>query len=175
MATPIATVGGIALAPGASRNRRLYSRKAIASAVARAQDRLESGGLVITAENDPVTGHVITQLTHHLADDDSTKIAGRVTSLALDETGRARFRADIAPTDAGKTIAGLLDTSDGQAPFLRGVSIRGQWVGKTRIEKGPDGNPVETADDLEILGLDYTHRHDPGSPSRARCDGGPGL
>jgi hypothetical protein len=109
-----------------------------------------------------VTGHVITQLTHHAANDDSTQIAGRVTILSLDESGRARFRAAIAPTEAGRTIAASLDTSDGQAPFLRGVSIRGQWIGNTRIEKGPDGEPVETADDLEILGLDYTHK--PGVP-----------
>ena len=38
MAKPIATVGGIALAPGVSRNGRLYTRKAIAGLVARAHE-----------------------------------------------------------------------------------------------------------------------------------------
>jgi hypothetical protein len=164
VAKAIATVGGIAIAPGVSRNRRLYTAEAIAGAVARAQARIGSGEQIILREDGPeVTSHVMTQLTHHAAEDDSTKIVGRVTSMKLDDQGRARFTAEIADTDAGRNIASLLDTTDGQPPFLRGVSVRGQWVGTTRLVKGPDGDPVETGDDLEFIGLDYTHK--PGVPA----------
>jgi len=158
VARAIATVGGVALAPGVSKNGRLYTKQLIAGMVARAQDRLESGNTIPLVDRDePIAGHVITQLTHHGAEDDSTRIVGRVTSMSLDESGRARFIADIAPTDAGRTIAALLDTSDGTAPFLRGVSGRMLWVNGARIET-VGGRPVETGDELDILGLDYTHK-----------------
>ncbi|MFI2078695.1 DUF6582 domain-containing protein, partial [Streptomyces triculaminicus] len=41
------------------------------------------------------------------------------------------------------------------------------WVGPVRRQSGPDGAPVETADDLEIDGLDFTRK--PGVPG-ARVD-----
>lgn len=159
MAKAIATVGGVAVAPGVSRNGRLYTRQAIAGMVARVQARLESGNTVpLVDRDDPITGHVVTQLTHHAAEDDSTRIVGRVTEVTLDGQGRARFRAEIANTQAGRDIAALLDTTDGQPPFLRGVSGRMAWLDGARIERGPGGQRCETGDELDLLGLDYTHK-----------------
>jgi hypothetical protein len=140
----IATIGGIALAPGVSKNRRLYTAEHVADAVARAQKRIESGD------------RPMVMLTHHGAGDDSRQIAASLTSVSLDEAGRARYRAAIADTDAGRDIAALVDTSDGKPPHLDGVSIRGYWLGTVRKVKGPDGQPVETADGLDWEGLDFT-------------------
>lgn len=163
MAKTLATVSGVALMPGVSRNGRLYTREAIAKAVGRAQKRIEVGeGLDIIQSDDDMRDGPMSQLTHHAAEDDSTRIVGRVTRLALGEDGSARFDAAIADTDHGRTIASLLDTTDGQPPFLKGVSIRGAWLGKVQRVKGPDGQPCETAADLELDGLDYTRK--PGVP-----------
>lgn len=144
MAAVIARVTGTALAPGVSRNGRLYTRDAIAKAVARAQERIADGTRPISMRS------------HHAADDDSTRIVARVTRMWQDpETGKARYNADIADTAHGRTIAALTDDSDGRPAFLRGVSIRGQWMEEPRTET-VDGREVWTADDLEIHGLDYT-------------------
>lgn len=156
MATRLATVGGYALRPGVSRNGRLYTTDLIAKAVERAQARIANGGLDITRPVEPMS-----QRTHHAADDDSTRIVGRLTSMTLADDGSARFTADIADTSHGRDIAALVapktpgDPSSVD-PFLKGVSIRGYWVGPVRRETGPDGVLVETGDDLEIDGLDYT-------------------
>lgn len=144
MAKRIATVTGTALVPGVSKNARLYTREAIAKAVARGQAR-------IAADDMPLT-----MLTHHEANDSSTHIVGRITALTLAEDGSARFTADLADSEHGRTIASLVDTRGGK-PFLKGVSIRGAWVGAPRTQE-QDGKQVETADDLEIDGLDFTKR-----------------
>lgn len=154
MATRIGTITGIALVPGVSRNGRLYTAEAIGRACARATARIEEGGAPLT------------MLTHHAADDDSTRIVGRLTSLVQLDDGRARYTADLADTDDARTIATLVDGTDGP-PYLDGVSIRGAWVGRVRRQPGPDGVQVETADDLEIDGLDFTRK--PGVPG-ARVD-----
>ncbi|MFB6805479.1 DUF6582 domain-containing protein [Streptomyces sp. NPDC056387] len=96
-------------------------------------------------------------LSHHAADDDSTQIVGRITAIEQDESGAARYVAAIADTGPGRTIAALVDDREGP-PFLRGVSIRGAWVGNVRREPGPGGVTVETADDLELDGLDFTRK-----------------
>lgn len=145
MAKTIATIGGIALAPGISKNRRLYSPDHVKNAVARAQRHIESGE------------RPMVMLTSHGAGDDSNQIAAHLTSMSLDEAGRARYTAAVADTPAGRTIASLVDTSDGQPAHLDGVSIRGAWLGTVRKVRGPDGDPVETAGDLELTGLDFTH------------------
>lgn len=145
MAKRAATITGTALVPGVSRNGRLYTKEAIAKAVQRAQARIAEGSSPLT------------MLTHHAAGDDSTRIVGNVTSMTLAPDGSARFTADIADTDHGRTIASLVDTQDGK-PFLRGVSIRGAWVGRTRRESGPNGQLVEAGDDLDLDGLDYTRK-----------------
>jgi hypothetical protein len=155
VAKVIATVSGTALAPGVSRNGNLYDKHNIARAVARAQQRIDAG-------QQPMV-----MLTHHDAGDDSRLIAASLTRISLDESGRARFAAGIPDTPAGRDIATLADTSDGQPPHLENVSIRGAWIGRVRRVKGPDGEPVETADDLELDGLDFTRK--PGVPE-ARVD-----
>lgn len=144
MAAVVAHVTGTALAPGVSRNGRLYTRENIAKAVARGQARIADGQRPISMR------------THHASGDDSTHIVGRVTRLWQDpETGKARYAADIADTAHGRDIAALTDDSDGEPQFLRGVSIRGAWADDPRTET-VDGREVQTADDLEIAGLDYT-------------------
>ena len=157
MARRIATVGGYALRPGVSRNGRLYTRELIAGAVERAQARLGEGGMPLVDR----TARVLDQRTHHSADDDSTRIVGRITRLHLTDDGSARFEADLADTPHGRTIAALIapkgDGPDEVEPFLTGVSIRGAWLGKVRREQY-DGKTVETAEGLDLDGLDYTGR-----------------
>jgi hypothetical protein len=159
VAKVLATVSGTALKPGVSLNRRYYSPEAIADAVRKAQPRLAGGGMPLGLLEP------LTQRTHHAAEDDSTRIVGRVRSLTLAEDGSARFTADIADTPHGRTIASLLDTTGGTEPFLRGVSIRGFWEGRVRKVKGPDGADAEQGDSLTLAGLDYTAS--PGVPGAA--------
>lgn len=165
MARRIATVSGVALVPGVSKNRRLYTREAIARMVARAQDRIEGSGLFITDDQHPIKvpqdTDPITQLTHHAAEDATENIVGRLTSMRLAADGSAEYTADIADTPKGRVVAGLLDTTDGRPPYLKGVSIRGEWAGKVRRERTPEGD-VETASDIILHGIDYTKT--PGVP-----------
>jgi hypothetical protein len=98
-------------------------------------------------------------LTHHAADDDSTKIVGRLTSVTQLDDGSAAYTADLADTDEARKIATLVDPGPEKGPaYLKGVSIRGAWVGKVRRQSGPNGAQVETADDLELDGLDFTRK-----------------
>jgi hypothetical protein len=147
VAARIGTITGIALLPGVSRNGRLYTVEAISRAVERAQRRIDEDG-------DPLT-----MLTHHAADDDSTKIVGRLTSVTQLDDGSAAYTADLADTDEARKIATLVDPGPEKGPaYLKGVSIRGAWVGKVRRQSGPNGAQVETADDLELDGLDFTRK-----------------
>jgi hypothetical protein len=134
-------IKGTALTPGVSRNGRWYTRDTIARAVARAQERL-------TDPKQPIT-----MRTHHGAEDDTTRVVGKVTALEVAPDGSARFTAQLADTSAGQDLAVLVDPDD---PYVTGVSIRGQWLEDPRTVPGPDGQMVETADDMEILGLDFT-------------------
>ena len=149
MARSIAVVHGTAITPGVSRNGRLYTAEHIRSAVGRAQPRIAAGDLPMV------------QRTHHAAEDDSTAIVGRLTSMTVADDGSARYTAELADTPAGHGILNLIDTSDHQPPFLKGVSIRGAWLGKVR-QVTHEGRMAETGDDLDIDGLDYTQR--PGVP-----------
>jgi hypothetical protein len=151
VAKAIATVGGIALAPGISRNRRRYTSEAIAGAVERAQKQIGSGDMPLTMRS------------HHQADDDSVRIVGRISSMSLAEDGSARFTGEIADTAAGRDIASLMDTTDGRPAFLSGVSIRGSWLGVVKKVTGPDGEACEEGSGLEIFGVDYTAS--PGVPA----------
>lgn len=146
MASRIASFGGTAIKPGVSRNGRLYSREVIARMVARAQERLV----------DP-EGMPLTMLTHHAADDDSTRIVGRVTALTLDRSGAARYEAVLSDTPEAHTILNLIEPDEDGQRFLRGVSIRGSWLGPVRQEQH-GGQVVQVADDLELDGLDFTKR-----------------
>jgi hypothetical protein len=143
MAKVLATISGTALTPGVSRNKRYYSPEAIARAVEKAQAQLAGGTLPLTMRS------------HHGAEDDTSRIVGAIRSVTLAPDGSARFTAEIADTPHGRTIASLLDTSDGAEPFLRGVSIRGEWDGQVRTIRSASG-PLEAGDSLTLYGLDYT-------------------
>jgi hypothetical protein len=145
VARSIAVVHGTAITPGVSRNGRLYTAEHIRSAVGRAQPRITAGDLPMV------------QRTHHAAEDDSTAIVGRLTSMTLTGDGCARYTAELADTPAGHSILNLIDTSDNKPAFLRGVSIRGAWLGNVR-QVTHEGRVVETGDDLDIDGLDYAQR-----------------
>lgn len=141
----LATIRGTALAPGISKNGRLYTRETIAGAVARAQGRIAAGRMVMK--------------THHDAGDDTTRVVGRVTSLRVAGDGSAQFEAELADTKHGRTIASLVT---GPKPFVDGVSIRGAWASPVqRVKVG--GQTVETAMELELDGIDFTHA--PGVPA----------
>ncbi|MBS2539473.1 hypothetical protein KGQ20_42690, partial [Catenulispora sp. NF23] len=142
---PLARITGVAIAPGVSRNNRLYTSQNIGRLVERANTRINSGDAPVTMR------------THHGAGDDSTRIVGRVTRIWQDETGAARYEGEIADAGHGPTIAGLLPTSESDtSAALRGVSIRGRWAAPPRKTTTENGTQVETADDLEIDGLDFT-------------------
>lgn len=141
MAKAIATITGTALAPGVSRNKRLYTSKAIGKMVARASERIAAGK------------RPIAMYTSH----DSTDVAdvGAVlTGIWHESDGRARFTADVPDTPAGHTVLKLGDTSGGPT-FLRNVSILGNWVGGERAGVGPNGEAVTTGDDFELGRLDF--------------------
>jgi hypothetical protein len=133
-----ARIKGVMIAPGVSKNGRLYSPKALKSAANRLTAKLQAGDAPIT------------MMTHHAAGDDSIAIVGRVTKVKLQPDSTIRYEADIADTSAGRDIASLAD-----GKFLEGVSIRGFWASNPRVEEY-NGQSVETADDLEIVGLDFT-------------------
>jgi hypothetical protein len=135
----IATIRGTAIAPGVSRNGRLYTAELLGRAVERANAAI-------------ARGEPHTMLTHHGAEDDSTRIVGRVTALSQREDGSVAFEAEIADTAHGRDIAALVT---GDQPYLDGVSIRGAWRGPVRREQH-EGRTVETADDLDLFGLDFT-------------------
>ena len=163
MARRIATVSGIALRPGVSRNGRLYTKDMIARAVAEAQARIASGDAKFRKMDDDMdeSSDYMSQRTHHAAEDDSTRIVGRLTSLTLNGNGEAEFTADVADTAHARTIDSLIrpkqdpNDPDDVEPFLKGVSIRGAWSGKVQTVMH-NGIPVEKGEDLHIYGLDYT-------------------
>lgn len=147
MARSIATISGTAVRPGVSRNGRLYTREMIGRMVARAQQRIDADGM-------PVTMRVAHPKDHATAP--VTETVGRVTRMWQHEDGSAKFTSVLADTDAGRTVAKLVDTRGGP-PFVRGVSIRGTWVGSARRVMH-QGQQVETGDDLDLDGLDFTHK-----------------
>lgn len=133
------TLRGTLLTPGVSKNKRSYTPELIHKAFDRLAERVADGSAPVT------------MLTHHDAGDDSTKIVGRVTSVKL-VGDKINYTAELAPTPDGQTIEALVSAKQ---PYLRNVSIRGAWIGPVRKEM-VDGEAVETADDLEITGLDFT-------------------
>ncbi len=137
----LASISGVALTPGISRNRRLYTPEIIAKAAARMQERLA----------DP-SGLPIVMRTHHEAGDDSAKIVGRVKTVTVDNDKALRYEADLYNTFHGQEIAGLVTPDQ---PALRSVSIHGYWIGDTRQVQTAEGLAT-TADDLEIDAIDFT-------------------
>lgn len=137
----IASISGVALVPGVSRNRRLYTPELIAKTAKRMQERLA----------DP-NGLPIVMRTHHEAGDDSAKIVGRITDVSVGEDKSLRYKAQLYDTFHAKEIANLVTP---EAPALRSVSIHGYWLGDTRQVQTENG-PAMTADDLEIDAIDFT-------------------
>jgi hypothetical protein len=146
---PLATISGTALVPGVSRNNRYFSPELIGKAVTRAQARLADGLM-------PMTMRVSHPVDEPRAD--VTEIVGRITKLWQESDGRARYEAVVADTPPARNVLALIDNREGQTPYLRGVSIRGDWIGTPRKVHAPGGAFAETADDMEIDGLDFTHR-----------------
>lgn len=150
-----ATVAGTMIAPGVSRNGRLYTPDLLRKAFTRLSKRIGEGV------------NPVTMLTHHAAGDDSTHIVGRVTSVTQDTDGTIRFVGRLADTPNAATIETLVDPDD---RYLHAVSIRGFWIGDvTTREHG--GLVGQSGDDLEIDGLDFTAT--PGVPS-ALLEASPG-
>jgi hypothetical protein len=140
----LATISGVALVPGLSRNNRLYTPEIIGKAAKRMQERL----------SDP-NGLPIVMRTHHEAGDDSARIVGRVTSVKVDNDSALRYDAELFDTSHGRTIASLVKPGGKQAPALRSVSIHGYWMGDPRSVTY-QGEHATTADDLEIDAIDFT-------------------
>ncbi len=139
-----APITGTFLAPGVSKNGRLYDKAAIGKAVTRMQERIA----------DP-TALPITMRTHHAAGDDSTKIAAVVTAVQQLPNGTATWEAAPVGTTAGKDIAAASRPGTDGKRALAAVSIRGWWLGPvTNVEH--NGQTVETAEDMEIDGIDFT-------------------
>lgn len=137
----VAKISGVALRPGVSRNRRLYSAELIGKAAKRMQERLA----------DPA-GLPIVMRTHHDAGDDTSKIVGRVTEVSVDNDQALRYKAELIGTAVGSDMASLVT---GRNAPLRSVSIHGYWLGEPRQVKTQEGM-ADTADDLEIDAIDFT-------------------
>src|SRR5690349_10353858 len=87
---------GTALVPGVTRNGRLYTKQLLAQAAEDAQARIDAG-------------EVLEMLTHHGAEDDSTRIVGRLTAVKQRPDGSVAFAAELADTEHGRDIAKLVD------------------------------------------------------------------
>lgn len=137
-----ATIRGIFLRPGVSRNNRLYTPENIGKAVDRMQLRMAGSGIPITM----ATSHGAAYT------DDALSTIGRVTRVEQMPNGDAAFEADIANTTAGRDVSALA-----MGGFIKPLSIRGAWVGD--MEKVPveGGDDAWTAPDLDISGIDFTH------------------
>jgi len=138
------SITGTMLAPGVSRNKRLYTREQIAKTAARMQARI--------ADTD---GLPISMRTHHDAGDDSLRIVGRVTSVQVDPaTGEAAYRAVLnTATQAGHDLWSLV--KDRKNPLLDSTSIFGWWLGDVR-HVDHEGEQVEVGEDLEVDAIDFT-------------------
>ena len=141
--TKAATIRGIFLKPGLSKNRRLYTRGNIGKAVERMKEQLASG-----------EGMPLNMATSHAAafKDDATSTVGRITKVQQLEDGSAMFEAEIANTSYGRDVANLA-----AGKFIKGVSIRGEWRGEPISITHTDGNEAVTAEDLAIHGIDFTN------------------
>lgn len=148
----IGTVQSVFLKEGVSANGRLYPAPVIAKAVERMQTRLA----------DP-DGLPLTVLSHHAADDDSTRIVGRITAVTYDPaTTEAVLTASLVDTAAGRDILATTTPDPEGRRALDSMSIRGWWLGPLR-SVDIDGLTCETGDDLEIDGVDFTRS--PGVPA----------
>src|SRR6185312_6369828 len=92
----IATLKGVFLAPGVSRNGRLYTKDNIAKAVGRMKARI--------AEGTPIPMH-----TSHTANKlgDTSAIAAHITKVHQSPDGKGHFKAEVLDTTAGHDIRSL--------------------------------------------------------------------
>lgn len=142
----VATIKGTMLLPGLSKNRRLYTRENIGKAVGRMQERLGDNAQL------PLTMYPM----HAAADGDNALMTlGRITKVTQEADGSATFEADIANTAAGRDFAALVTPAN---PYVRGLSIRGAWMSEPKLVEADDGKDAITAEDLDIFGVDSTHR-----------------
>ena len=141
--TKAATIRGVFLKPGVSKNRRLYTKNNIAKAVQRMNEHLAKG-----------EGMPLNMATSHAAafQDDATSTVGRITAVSLLPDGSATFEAEIANTAHGRDVANLAAGN-----FIKGVSIRGEWAAEPRAVVHSDGEEATTADDLMVHGIDFTN------------------
>jgi hypothetical protein len=141
--TKSAIIRGIFIRPGVSKNRRLYTRENIGKAIERMKTQLASG-----------EGMPISMATSHGAafNDDALATVGRITHVVQLPDGSGQFEAEIANTSQGRDIAALT-----VGRFIKGVSIRGEWMGNLDTVAHSDGEEAMTAHDLRILGVDFTH------------------
>ena len=139
----IGTLKGTFLAPGVSKNGRKYTRENIGRAVERMNGRL-SGGQVIPMH----TSHKAN------AEGDTRATAASITKVYQDDAGAGHFEADILPTDAGRDVAAMAVPDKSGRSALKTVSIFGSWVG----DVGTDDSGNQTAPDLDVTALDFTHR-----------------
>ena len=141
--TKSAVIRGIFIRPGVSKNRRMYTRENIGKAIERMKTQLADGD-----------GMPITMATSHGAafNDDALATVGRLTNVIQLPDGSGQFEAEIANTAQGRDIANLAG-----GRFIKGVSIRGEWMGNLDSVMAGDGEEAMTAGDLRILGVDFTH------------------
>jgi hypothetical protein len=141
--TKAAVVRGIFIRPGVSKNRRLYTRENIGKAIERMKGHLASG-----------EGLPLTMATSHAAafNDDALATVGRIVNVKQLPDGSGMFEAEIANTSQGRDIAALA-----VGKFIKGVSIRGEWLGNLENVTADDGMEATTAHDLRINGIDFTH------------------
>jgi hypothetical protein len=144
----LATITGTALVPGVSRNKRHYSAEVIGKAVKRATDRIAEGAMPLTMR----VCHPVDE-----AHAPVTEIVGRITKMWQEADGRARFEAQMPDTETAREVLKLIDNRN-ESPYLTGVSVRGDWIGPTRMVHAPGGVLAETASDMAVDGLDLTHR-----------------
>ena len=133
----LATISGVFLAPGVSKNGRLYTSEAIGKAVTRMKSQ-------IADEAAPP----VAMLTSH-GDSSVLNTVGRIVDAWQTEDGKGHFKASVPNTSAGRDLAELADQK-----YVRNVSINGNWVGDPWIEDH-DGQECETGDDLSVPRVDF--------------------
>src|ERR1017187_4996851 len=135
----VATIKGTFLIPSVSKNQRGYTRENIGKAVERMNVRLQGSGDL------PLTMFP----SHGSADTDNALMTiGRLTKVTQEDDGSGTFEADIADTTAGRDMAALVTPEN---PYIKGLSIRGQWMSPPRTVETDDGEAT-TADDLDVHG-----------------------
>jgi hypothetical protein len=144
-----ATIRGTFLAPGVSANGRQYTKENIGKAVLRMQAAIADG-----------SAPPLSQLTSH-GTDDVLNTVGRLTKVWQASDGSAKFESDVPDTANGRDMAVL--TKHG---YIKNVSISGRWLGDVKNVE-IDGQSAETAEDLEVVRVDFVPR--PGV-SAARID-----